>query len=201
MEEFVHLFLQKDCKEIKVDEIAENLGISKRTVYENFSSKKDIVDQSLKRYQKVAKEKLIEACEKEENPLKKILITCYTIVMNAQHIRVSQMYNLKKYYPDIAEQMLKAFIDFQVQYLKQCYLQAQDEGYISKRVSPEFLFMLLVNGDRTEHQPKIQFLGKEYDALRLFTAHLFTIMRGVSTLKGVKICDEYLDENFDNLMN
>lgn len=200
MEEFIRLFVQKDCKEIKVDEIAENLGISKRTVYENFSSKVDIVEQSLKYYQGVAKARLMEACEKETNPLKKILISCYTITINAQHIKVSQFYSLKKYYPELSTSLLQNFVDFQVQYMKQCYLQAQQEGYISKRVDPESMFLLLVNGERVERQPKIHFMDKEYDTLKLFTAHLFTIIRGVSTLKGVQVCDEYLDENFEALM-
>ena len=200
MEEFIRLFVQKDCKEIKVDEIAENLGISKRTVYENFSSKMDIVEQSLKYYQGVAKARLIEACEKETNPLKKILISCYTITINAQHIKVSQFYSLKKYYPELSASLLQNFVDFQVQYMKQCYLQAQQEGYISKRVDPESMFLLLVNGEKVERQPKIYFMDKEYDTLKLFTAHLFTIIRGVSTLKGVQVCDEYLDENFEALM-
>ncbi len=200
MEEFIRLFVQKDCKEIKVDEIAENLGISKRTVYENFSSKMDIVEQSLKYYQGVAKARLIEACEKETNPLKKILISCYTITINAQHIKVSQFYSLKKYYPELSASLLQNFVDFQVQYMKQCYLQAQQEGYISQRVDPESMFLLLVNGEKVERQPKIYFMDKEYDTLKLFTAHLFTIIRGVSTLKGVQVCDEYLDENFEALM-
>ena len=45
MEEFIKQFIKKDCKDILVDDIAFNIGMSKRTIYENFHSKNEIIKQ------------------------------------------------------------------------------------------------------------------------------------------------------------
>ncbi len=195
MEECINLFMQKDCKEIKIDAIAENLGISKRTIYENFSSKTEIIEKTLLYYQGVLRDQLKEASEKETNPLRKILILCQTIIKNVQHVKIAQIYNLKRDYPEIAQKLIKESIHFQLDFVSKCYIQAQKEGYIFPDIDPDFMILLLFNGERHEGRQKITFMNKEYDSIKLFTVHLFTIIRGVSTLKGIQVFDAYLKEN------
>ena len=53
---------------------------------------------------------------------------------------------------------------------------------------------LLLAGERDPRQKTVSFLGKEFDTIKLFGAHFFTIIRGVSTLKGIEICDKFYTE-------
>lgn len=194
MEEFIRLFVQKSCKDINVDEIAENLGISKRTIYETFSSKGDIIKQTLNHYQTLAHSRTLEYCRGEVNPLKNMLKMSFFIIENLKYISMARLVSLKKYYPEIAEELIQEHCAFMKDSMLKTYYKAQDEGYIFSDIEPEFLLALLISGERDPRQRTIHFMGKEHDVIKLFSAHLFTIIRGVSTLQGVEICDAFFKE-------
>ena len=191
MEEFMRQFIQKDCKDIKVDNIAENLGISKRTLYEIFPSKDEMIKQTLFHYQIENQNRLLAIRNEEENPLIQILKTCFAIIDNANQISVARLFNLKKQYPEIAGELIGMHAQFMKDVMLTSYKNAQNEGFIFPEVEPEFLLALLVSGEKDPRQRTFSFMGKEFDIMRLFAAHLFTIIRGVATLKGVEVCDKY----------
>lgn len=194
MEEFIKQFMQKKCKDIKVDDIAENLGISKRTIYENFSSKDEIIKETLSYYQKLNQEKTLKISQEEENPLRKILKMAFAFINDTCQIRFERLENLRKHYPETANNLIHSHLQFMKDVMLNAYTQAQNEGYIFKEIEPEFLLALLhSSGTAYEHQT-FHILGKDYNMFALFKAHIFTILRGVSTLKGIKVCDEYYSE-------
>ena len=198
MEEFMRQFLQKDCKDIKVDNIAENLGISKRTLYEIFPSKDEIIKQTLHYYQKENQDKLLIIRNEESNPLLQILKICFAIIDDANQISVARLFNLKKQYPEIAGELIGMHAHFMKEVMLTSYKNAQEDGLLFHDVEPEFLLALLVSGERDPRQRTFSFMGREFDVMKLFVAHLFTIIRGVSTLKGVAICDTYYREVLRN---
>ena len=191
MDEFMHQFIQKDCKDIKVDNIAENLGISKRTLYEIFPSKDEMIKQTLYYYQTDNQNKLLAIRNEEKNPLVQILKICFAIIDNANQISVARLFNLKKQYPEIAGNLIGMHARFMKDVMLKSYEKAQKEGFIFQDVEPEFLLALLVSGEKDPRQRTFSFMGREFDIMKLFAAHLFTIIRGVSTLKGVEVCDTY----------
>ena len=194
MEEFIKQFIKKDCKDILVDDIAFNIGMSKRTIYENFHSKNEIIKQTQKHYLNLEHERILTLLKEESNPLRRILITSYSFLRSASQISLSRLYNLKKQYPEIAEELIDIQHTFVDNVILNSYLQAQKEGYIFKEIDPVFLITLLLAGERDPRQKTVSFLGKEFDTIKLFGAHFFTIIRGVSTLKGIEICDKFYTE-------
>ncbi|MBP3253474.1 MAG: TetR/AcrR family transcriptional regulator [Bacteroidales bacterium] len=191
MQEFMQQFVQKDCRDIKVDNIAENLGISKRTLYEIFPSKDEMIKQTLHHYQSKNQEKLLAVWSGEKNPLVQILKISYAIIDDTNQISIARLLHLKKQYPEIAVGLMAMHARFMKNVMLKSYENAQKEGLIFPEVEPEFLLALLASGEKDPRQRTFTFMGKEFDVMKLFAAHLFTIIRGVSTFKGVEICDTY----------
>lgn len=54
------LFMKYGIRAVKMDEIAHNLGISKRTLYEIYSNKEDVVLESLKLHVETSKRHLYD---------------------------------------------------------------------------------------------------------------------------------------------
>lgn len=200
MKEFIQQFVKKDCKDILVDDIAFNIGMSKRTIYENFHSKSEIIRQTLKHYLKLEHEQILTLLSEEDNPLKKILITSFFFIDSASKISLNRLHNLKRQYPEIAEELTNDQHVFVNDVVLRFYLQAQEEGFLFKDIEPEFIIVLLLGGERDPREKTVNFFGKEFDSIKLFGAHFFTIIRGVSTLKGVEICDKFYKE-WQNLIN
>lgn len=194
MEEFVKLFMQKSCKDILVDEVAYNIGISKRTMYENFSSKSEIIRETLKYYLLSEHKKMELLASQEDNPLKKILKITHSFIKNAALISMSRFDDLKKQYPEIAKELLEIQEQFLNTVIRKMVIDAQKEGYIFEELTTEILFALLLGGKNDPRQSTIKFMGVEINAIQFFMTHFFTILRGVSTQKGVESCDEYFRE-------
>lgn len=194
MEEFVKLFMQKSCKDILVDEVAYNIGISKRTMYENFSSKSEIIRETLKYYLLSEHKKMELLASQEDNPLKKILKITHSFIKNAALISMSRFDDLKKQYPEIAKELLEIQEQFLNTVIRKMVIDAQKEGYIFEELTTELLFALLLGGKNDPRQSTIKFMGVEINAIQFFMTHFFTILRGVSTQKGVESCDEYFRE-------
>lgn len=130
MEEFVKLFMQKSCKDILVDEVAYNIGISKRTMYENFSSKSEIIRETLKYYLLLEHKKMELLASQEDNPLKKILKITHSFIKNAALISMTRFDDLKKQYPEIAKELLEIQEQFLNTVIRKMVIDAQKEGYI-----------------------------------------------------------------------
>ena len=47
LETSLHLFLQRGCKNLTMDEVASENGISKRTLYEMFKDKSSLLEESI----------------------------------------------------------------------------------------------------------------------------------------------------------
>lgn len=194
MEEFVKLFMQKSCKDILVDEVAYNIGISKRTMYENFSSKSEIIRETLKYYLLLEHKKMELLASQEDNPLKKILKITHSFIKNAALISMTRFDDLKKQYPEIAKELLEIQEQFLNTVIRKMVIDAQEEGYIFEELTTEILFALLLGGKNDPRQSTIKFMGVEINTIQFFMTHFFTILRGVSTQKGVESCDEYFRE-------
>ena len=77
-EEIIHatqeLIARNGIRAVRVDEIAQTLGISKRTLYEMFTDKNDLVSACLDAMSHQQQERIV-ACRKRRggNPLQKVL--------------------------------------------------------------------------------------------------------------------------------
>ena len=50
IQQSLSLFLKKGVKQVNMDEVATNLGISKKTLYVHFDNKQDLVHHSLQKH-------------------------------------------------------------------------------------------------------------------------------------------------------
>ena len=66
-------FMHKGIKNVKMDDVAAELGISKRTLYELFSDKEELLLDVVKLHRKEMKNYMISVAEKAENVLEIIM--------------------------------------------------------------------------------------------------------------------------------
>lgn len=93
-------FTRFGSKRFSMDDLAAELGISKKTIYEHFSNKEELISESLLYFLENVKTEVRKAEEREkENPLQ-CVIEYYKIGLNEMRaFNPSFLYGLKKYYP------------------------------------------------------------------------------------------------------
>ncbi len=137
------LYKQKrSCKNVTMDEIAAYCGISKRTLYECFSNKEQLVFESMNRIIQY----IYRDCEKLRSTSK------HSFEMFFGSIRIVHEYfkdvycfaqEIRTNYPDIFEQIISSHIVFAKTNMIEFLEQAKKEGFIWKHINEKFFMSIL----------------------------------------------------------
>ncbi|MBU2995753.1 TetR/AcrR family transcriptional regulator [Cellulophaga baltica] len=99
LEVAISKFTKFGCKRFTLDDLAHEMGVSKKTIYESFSTKEAIVSESLNFLLNKIDLEFINIIKEEENPILSI-IKIYKIGLNyLKSFSPAYIMGLKKYYP------------------------------------------------------------------------------------------------------
>lgn len=184
-------FYQYGIKNVSMSDLASSLGISKRTLYENFKDKEDILRQYLERIkeERVCKINLLN--EKSANIIEVFL---YFIDMhkneNLPSIRFFQ--DIERYYPAIHKEILDN-VEKNKEYMKEALKQGVVDGYIRKELNIDIAAFLVEESNYT--YMRAAYLEKpSFSHQDLFFTMMINFIRGISTFKGIEIIDKFLED-------
>ena len=184
------LFFQYGIKNISMDELASSLGMSKRTIYENFKDKEDILRSLILKLgderNKIFKGFLEKGLNDVEIFINVIEIQKKMPVSNAKFLQ-----DIYKYYPNTAMLMQKK-IEKDNEFLREFLLTGIGQGYIRDDLNVEVTAFLVEQSTytyiRASYMEKPPFSFSE-----LFYTMMIDFVRGIYTEKGIKIIDTHLD--------
>ena len=182
-------------KSLRVDDVAHDLAISKRTLYEMFGDKEELLYHSIK-YMFQA-----EAVEIQNGVLKSqtgipALFEIFDAMMARGAVRKRVMENLAKFYPELYERVMTENRDYGLAVLREKLTRLVEEGLISEIVNIDLsitMFYYISMGLMRRHGRLVLPNGiTEQDAFRYAIVNFF---RGIATLKGVEQIDAYITAN------
>tara|TARA_R110002050_G_scaffold536_3_gene3799 strand:- start:4205 stop:4795 length:591 start_codon:yes stop_codon:yes gene_type:complete len=174
-------FLKFGSKRFTLDDLAHEMGISKKTIYRYFSSKEEIVQESLKYLLTGVQTEITEARKREKNNPIQGVISIYRIGLdNLKKFSPSFLLGLQKYYPRANE----LFNEFRAKEIHDCVFdllqQAQIKGQIRMNVNLELTSLLYLN--RLEY---VLFssnnLFDKYSSTELLEHLVINNLRGIAT--------------------
>ena len=184
-------------KSLRVDDLAHDLGVSKRTLYEMFGDKEELLYHSLKYLLQS------EAVEVKDMVLSKqsgipALFEIFDAMMARGATRKRVMENLAKFYPALYERVMTENRDYGLAVLRDKLISLVEEGLISEMVNIDLsitMFYYTSMGLMRRHGRLVLPNGvTEQDAFRYTIVNFF---RGIATLKGVEQIDEYLAKKIE----
>lgn len=100
------LFVKEGIRVVTMDSIAQSLGMSKRTIYENFKDKEDLISNFLTKSIIAHKSKLLEIVNKSENVIEALLQFGYYNKEVFSRINPKYFDDLKKYYAKLFDSII-----------------------------------------------------------------------------------------------
>jgi AcrR family transcriptional regulator len=184
-----------------MDDVAKQLGISKRTIYEQFKDKKELLMQLVEHAHLTAKKDNSEIFAHSQNSLEGFLklIKQKRSEMNLK--RVQMIVELQRYYPEIIDEMKQKHFANSMATLEQVIMKGIDEGVFRSGLNPKtvaFLFSSQANLFFTEQLSKLDLYtldNVDISALQVFDDLFLNFLRGISTQEGVKIIETYVSDN------
>ena len=184
-------FMQRGLKAVKMDDIAKKMVMSKRTLYEIFADKEELLYECVKYGSEEELNEIHRTASREGADVVDILIDFI-------HIRLKSMSSVNpKFYAEIMRykkvaDFLKTNHDSRRKEGNAFIKRGQREGYIRKDVDFELLGAIF---DRTIQAVLDDELFNEYSLKRIFRNIIFVTIRGISTQKGIEKMDRLLEKN------
>jgi len=95
------LYHRYGIKSVTMDDVASHLGISKKTLYEFFDDKKDLVNQVLRSEHKEHCREFDLILQQNLNAIEELFVIYKNIRQMIQDYNPSMDYDIRKYYPDL----------------------------------------------------------------------------------------------------
>lgn len=183
------LFYQYGIKSVSMDDLASSLGISKRTLYENFKDKEDVLLSYLSAIRDERNNKVLEVIEGSDNMIEVFL---YFIEFHKKKELPSIKFyeDIYKYYPRIYK-LIQKDVETNKVYIKEYLQRGIDQGYIRENLNVDVAAFLVEESTYT--YIRASYLEKPpFSFQELFFTMMVNFIRGISTNNGIKIIDEYL---------
>ena len=184
------LFHQHSIKQVKMDDIANDLRISKRTLYEVYENKEDLLFEVLQQHDSVERQQLLEFDKPGTNVIN-IILEIYR-VRTAEFITINPLFfeDLQKY-PNLLTYVRKLHNDKEAEIV--AFIErGKNEGLFLENVNYGIVRELTF---ASEQFVMNNFLFKRYDITELSRIMIMLFVRGICTEKGIKLLDQYFSEN------
>ena len=179
-------------KSLRVDDLAHDLGVSKRTLYEMFGDKEELLYHSIKYLFEKEESEIRDSIHLSQAGIP-ALFEIFDAMMERGATRKRIMENLAKFYPELYERIMTENRDHGLAELRAQLNKLVEEGLISDMVNIDLsitMFYYTSMGLLRRHGRLVLPNGiTEQDAFRYTIVNFF---RGIATLKGVEQIDEYL---------
>lgn len=185
---------QMGVRSIRMDDVASSLGMSKRTLYEMFGDKDDLLFESIKFISEQRPREILSTIGPCENSLE-FLFKCSRAMLEGgalPNIEKRMALNLKKFYPNIAEKVFHYHSEVSINGLKGTLKQASDEGYIEPNIDIELMIRLFFSVVSSAVYENSMVIPPEVSREEAYGALVVNFFRGIATHKGLDVIDEYL---------
>jgi AcrR family transcriptional regulator len=186
------MFLDEGIKSVRMDDIAARLGISKRTLYEMFSDKSDLLAQSMSCYFEQKREEMEQRTKGATNVFEEIFMILDTMKLDDR--RRLLIVNLKKFYPEIHRRVEEEAHRFSDREFDRLLDRGIAQGLLLPDIDKGLALITLTYTMTALFDQKHALL--KHDGLSMQMAFEYVIVnffRGLSTHKGIEVIDELVD--------
>ncbi len=188
------MYLSFGFKSVTMDDIASEMGISKKTIYQHFENKNDLVEAVTMHLFETISTGIDEICLLDKNPIEELFIIKDFVMKNLKNESTSPIYQLQKYYPQIHKTLMSRQFDKMgdcvVDNLKKGMEQHLFRDDINVELIARFYFAGMTSIKDAELFNPIQFSTKDVQE-----AYLEYHLRGICTSKGIEILEKLLKNN------
>ena len=165
-----------------MDDIANEAGISKKTIYKYFDSKAKLIEVLVVAHIEAEAKNIAEIAKKNKNPIQAMVEIGHLVYIHYKEMSPDVMIELKKYFYDIWQLVDKIQEEFMLEGITKNMKKGIELGLYRNEVDPEFITNVYVNSVITSCDREENIAGKEQYYLMLLEYHMY----GVMTDKGRK---------------
>ena len=181
------MFVGQGIKAVRMDDIARHIGVSKRTIYEQFGDKEELLYQCLSYYVREQDRRHAELGAQAKNVLEAMLLV-FGDVMDKAEISHRLQSNLRRFYPKVYERLVG------LEQFKIALSRGVEEGYFQGIVNFDLAITLLRYSVEGLIVRKDVLLSHNMSTNEALVFLVVNFLRGISTEKGMRLIDDFLEK-------
>lgn len=181
-------------KSMTMDEMARQLGVSKKTLYQYVSDKNDLVECCLTLQQAEEQRKIQEITEKTDNAIEQMLRISKVIIEELSQVHPSIFFDIAKYHPSAMKMISSHKENFVCGCIEQNLINGINQGVYRKNLNAKVISSIYVrtidivlNGDLSNQV--------NMKADQIYSEMIRYHIRGCASEKGLKYLTEIIKKD------
>ncbi len=188
------MFLNFGFKSVTMDDIANKMGISKKTIYTHYANKTHLVEVCTMHLFQMISGGIDHICGLGKNPIAELYEIKKFVMVHLKNEKSSPQYQLQKYYPKVHGSLH----DKQFALMQKCIIDNIKKGIsigiYRENLNIEFVSRIYFSGVNSIKDIQI-FPTHKFPVTLLMDEYLEYHLRGIVTPKGRKILNKIINSN------
>ncbi len=182
----LRMFHERGIRLVKMDDIAAALSMSKRTLYELYANKMELLEDVLELQFNMSRERMRRELKPNASTMDILILALKISIEEMRQTSAAFLDDLHRY-PE-AHRMLDVLEKRRDKETNKFFWQGVREGYFL----PDVNYRLVYDIVRTFRE-QAMFYRKDYDAREVWITLVRMLLRSVCTLKGIRELDDFLE--------
>ncbi len=179
------LFLDFGFKSVTMDHLAQELGVSKKTIYEYFKTKSDLVEQVAYYVRDRIHAEIDLVQLKQLDPIEEMVDIKRVVMKRLKNEKTSPQFQFQKYYPNIYAKMRESQVCKMEDCIGKNIERGVEEGYYRKDIHKVFICRIYIAGMLNLKDEEL-FKDSQLSPKELYEEFLKYHLRSIVDAKGLK---------------
>lgn len=180
------MFLTLGFKSVTMDDIAQKLGVSKKTLYTHYPNKEELIRACVFDFFNYVTDEINGICQQSKNPIIELHDIKMFMMRHIKNEKISPQYQLEKYYPEIFHELSDKQLDFMIGCVSKSLNEGVAMGLFRDNLNIPFIARLYFNGMMGIKDQRL-FPAELFQHSQLMSDYLEYHLRAICTESGIAI--------------
>ncbi len=181
-------FRKQGIRSVRMDDLASMLGISKRTLYEEFEDKEAVLTAVFEKQIQIMEDRYVQYKEESANVLE-LILKMFRVTLSEYAKTNPKYFEDMHRYPKFKECFEEGKIKH-MQNIKSFLDQGKEQGIFRQDLNVE----LFAKVQQLIEEKGLKELQEQYGMYETFKSTVLVSLRGISTEKGIQMIDDFMEE-------
>lgn len=142
IEKAAELYMQFGIRTVTMDDIARDLSISKKTIYQYFKDKRELVNTICQTHLETENARFDSSNCESENSVHELILVSKCLRESMMEMKINIMNELRKFYPEAWAMYMEFKSDVMKESIMRVIERGQEEGHFRPEIDPELVAIM-----------------------------------------------------------
>ena len=179
------LFMKNGVKSLTMDEIAKEMGMSKKTIYQFVDNKSELINLTMKDFLDQERNLMDAILKNSANSVDEMISMIDYFLQVVREFNAATLHDVQKYYPETWKMYNEYRFNFMLGLIKENLNSGVKEGYYRDNMDTDIIAKVYILAVEILLNQEM-FPTKQYSFLSIYREFVSYHLRGIVSAKGLK---------------